>query len=594
MFAARRPLAGSESFRKQRSIPTYRDGIEAGLEPASWNPIDLVLMNLRQMDKSIMGRDTFNELKENGLVKFFRLGERAPEGWIPFNDRLSKVFAPAEITHEGETIKLAGPQLVGNYYAPEPVSTLLNNHLSPGLTGNAAFDAFRGLGNTLNQFQLGFSFFHLGFVTMDTQVSAASLAAQHLSRGEFKEAGKQLLGAAIPLVAPIRQFVQGSKMLKEYYAPGSQGAEMGAIMNKFMEGGGRAKMDQWYGGTHLGDFVQAVRRIKAGDTKAFGSALWHAVPALAEAVSYPVMNYIVPRMKMGVFADMARAEMAREGIDMTSAKARDVMGKAWDSVENRLGQLTYDNVFWNRTFKDALMAGVRSVGWNLGTVRELGGGVKDLAKLRRGELTARAAYVLGLPMVTALYGALYQHVATGQGPDEMKDYFFPKNGRMRDPGVPDRVSLPSYMRDVGAFTNRADEGPWRLAQNAAGMATGKLNPGLTTVWEMLHNEDFYGKAIRNGDDPVVKQSMDSVQHLLSSFTPFGVTQFEKQQKEGADFGQSAQSFFGVTPAPAYIAKTNEQLRAEENKRKVTMTPLGKKQREDEETFGFKRPKAKIK
>lgn len=53
--------------------------------------------------------------------------------------------------------------------------------------------------------------------------------------------------------------------------------------------------------------------------------------------------------------------------------------QAWDSIDNRFGQLVYDNLFWNKSAKDIGMVMTRSLGWNLGTVREIGGGLKDLA-----------------------------------------------------------------------------------------------------------------------------------------------------------------------------------------------------------------------
>src|SRR5262249_11949691 len=146
-----------------------------------------------------------------------------------------------------------------------------------------------------------------------------------------------------------------------------------------------------------------------------GSALYHALPALSEFVSAPIMQILVPRMKLAVFSDMARAEGPQLG---SVAEQRAVLGKAWDSVENRLGQVTYSNLFWNKTLKDVLMAGVRSVGWNLGTCRELGGGITDIrssvSAMREGRaISPRLAYALALPMVTAVYGALYQFLATG-------------------------------------------------------------------------------------------------------------------------------------------------------------------------------------
>jgi hypothetical protein len=56
------------------------------------------------------------------------------------------------------------------------------------------------------------------------------------------------------------------------------------------------------------------------------------------------------------------------------------VGRAWDSVDNRLGQLVYDNLFWHNMTKDLGLVATRSLGWNLGTIRELAGGVADYAR----------------------------------------------------------------------------------------------------------------------------------------------------------------------------------------------------------------------
>jgi hypothetical protein len=76
-----------------------------------------------------------------------------------------------------------GMRIMGEYWAPEPVAKIVNNYLSPGLRGNAIYDAYRGLGNTLNQFQLGLSAFHLGFTSMDASVSSRSAGPRvHIKR----------------------------------------------------------------------------------------------------------------------------------------------------------------------------------------------------------------------------------------------------------------------------------------------------------------------------------------------------------------------------------------------------------------------------
>jgi hypothetical protein len=114
-----------------------------------------------------------------------------------------------------------------------------------------------------------------------------------------------------------------------------------------------------------------------------------------------------------------------------------------------MGQLVYDNLFWHRTIKDIAAISTRSLGWNLGSFREILGGVKDVSseagkafKGQRPDMTSRIAYVLALPAVTATYGALIGYLA-GHKPKELKDYFFPV---VDDAG--NRVSLPSYMKDI--------------------------------------------------------------------------------------------------------------------------------------------------
>jgi hypothetical protein len=577
ILAGRKPLAGSEAFKKERSIPTFSEGIEMGLEPASWNPVELSLLKLREMDKAIAAHDISTELKDQGLMKFIGLGGEVPEGWKTFNDKMSRVFYRPE---EGP-----GPVLAGNWYVPETVGKLIDNHLSPGMADYAgkAFDVYRETGNTMNQLQLGFSAFHLGFVGMDTQTSAAALAFQKASSGNLLGAIKELPSAAIPLVGPMRTFLKGSKVLSEYYKPGSQGAATAEIVDQLMKAGGRAKMDSFYGGTQVEAFRKAIKDVGRGELGQAPAALRHAIPAIAEAVSKPVMEYLVPRMKLGVFADLAQSELQRTGATSLTEQ-RAVLGKAWDSVENRLGQMTYDNIFWHRTLKDGLMASVRSVGWNLGTMREIGGGIKDIPQsiigTAKGEgISPRTAYLIALPAVTAIYGAMYQYLATGQGPDELKDYFFPKTGRTRKDGTPDRVSLPSYMRDIAAATNRATDGPFRVIQNLGSMAKHKLHPLIGTVAEMISNEDYYGKAVIDPMDKAVGQSLDMAKQAVKGFEPFVLRSYNQQKESGADTSQAVQGFFGITPAPAYVARTDQEQVARESKMGSFQTPLEKLRRE---------------
>ncbi len=401
-YAGRRPLEGPRSFLKRRTIPTTLEGVDLGLTPVSTNPITLTLLKIREMDRYLMGQRLFQEMKDQGLVQFVRGLGRAPDGYTQIDDRVARRWQYDP--EHGGFIKR------GEYYAPDAAALILNNYLRPGLVGRyPLYDVFRGTGNLLNMVQLGFSGFHAGFVVMDTAISSIALGLQELSVGELRGAVRAGGPLALPLAGfvaggavagppgaivggvfgalaiPFRTLLQGSRVLREYYAPGSQGAEMGAILDALTKGGGRARMQRGLAfsdpesGSFAWDSLERFRQARRqGDKVAMAR---HGFPAFVEAVAWPIMEWLVPRMKLGVFADMARFELDHLPPDATEAEVRRVLGAAWDSVDNRLGQVVYDNLFWDRRFKDLLMVAFRSVGWNMGTFRELGGGaVIDLPR----------------------------------------------------------------------------------------------------------------------------------------------------------------------------------------------------------------------
>jgi hypothetical protein len=732
-FQSKRTLTGPEGFRKQRKIPTYREGIEAGLEPAEWNPVRLEQRKLDEMDRSIFGHDTWNESKDQGINKFVPLGKRGPEGWTQAPDRLATVLAPGETkvkeffdkqqmeglekfakdnginiktSHKGEAgqitgneiirrlgtpeevlaheighwidktynldawaknpslkpelealadlrasgrvsaeyqaylrsepelianlvaaymhapellkqtapnahallesliqsnaalrplasikpslqldsrnqaLRLAGPMLTGHYYMPKEVAQLFENHLSEGLGKNPAFRAFRGLGNQLNMFQLGWSAFHGVGTGLNAQFSAISQALRMASRGDFAAAARKIPGSLIPGWEQVAAIRQGLQMRREYFKPGSTNSETAESVKWLIEGGQRAKMDSFYGGGLASQWKSAFDRFRAGGlgrtTGTGAEVVMKAIPALNELVSKPILGHQVPLTKMAVMADMARYELGKLGPNVPLNVRREVLSKIADSVDNRFGELVYDNLFWKRTWKDLSLAGIRSVGWNLGTWRELGGAVKDIPAsgrgLVRGEgISNRLAYLTALTMGTGMVGAMYGYLF-GKPPQELKDYFFPQTGRTRRDGSPDRISLPTYMRDIYAVSNRADEGPFRIGENLFKMAKGKLNPAVTTLTEMLSNEDFFGAAIRNPNDSIVRQTSDTFMHLLTAFEPIASRSLRQQMGQGAGALPAASSFVGVAPAPSYITRTWEQQRAIETGRHSQMTP----------------------
>lgn len=469
-----------------------------------------------------------------------------------------------------EDVRVSGTRIMGQYWAPEPAARVVNNFLSPGLRGNAIYDAYRGLGNTLNQAQLGLSAFHLMFTTMDASVSRAALGLEYLETGlrnaDPAAALEGLKNIASTPIAPVTNIRLGARIRSAYLNPEGAPADMVALANAVKEAGGRVRMDSFYQNS------SPDRMIAAWKQGEYGKSLALSLPALFETATKPLMEYIVPMQKLGVFGDMAKKALADLPAQATLAERRAVLADVWDSVDNRMGQLVYDNLFWNKTFKDLSMASVRSVGWNIGTIRELGGGLVDIAKMGKAAvtpdeavtLTHRAAYVAALPIVVGMYGAMYQYLRTGEGPSETKDYFFPKNGTVDADGNPNRDQIASYMKDFFAYGSH----PVETVQH-------KVSPLLSAVGEMLTNKDYFGDEIRNPDDPAVKQMMQEAEFIGRQFMPFSLTNMQEESRRGADAATKFGAWFGITPAKREDIRTpaqNEMADIVAKRGKTALTP----------------------
>lgn len=561
-YYGKRPMEGGKAFLKKRTIPTTLEGIAAGLEPISFNPIDLTLLKTREMDRWIFAHRAFNEMKQAGIAKFVRALSTPPEGYRPLDDRIAQVqqIRPT-VTKAGEE---GAPELIqrGQWYAPADAARVFNNYLSPGLRGKPIYDALSATGNVLNQAQLGLSAFHLTFTTLDATISKVALGAEQISRGQVGRGTVSIAKGVTPLYAPIENFVRGNRVLREYIKPGSVGGDMAQIVDALQAGGGRVRMDQFYKNSSVEGFWRALERGN------YPGAVLRAPFALLETAAKPLMEYIVPRQKLGVFADMARMELDALGPNATRDQVRTAMAKAWDSVDNRMGQLVYDNLFWHRTVKDLGLIGTRSLGWNLGTLRELGGASVDInpyALVKRAQagqplLTHRMAYAVALPMTVALYGAFMTYLYTGKGPTELLDYFQPPTGHTTKQGDKQRVQLPTYMRDIVPTVRAATEGFQSFVDRIREQASSKVHPLWQALNDMITNRNFFGDQIRNVDDPLMQQALQEAAFIASQFIPFGWRQPPGPQ--ATTTGERVQRVIGIMPAPrTYQSGEKEYLEA---------------------------------
>lgn len=559
----KRPLTGPKSFLKQRSIPDTMTGVSIGLEPVTFNPVELDMLKWHEMDRYIAGQKIIQEMKDRGLTKFIPGGGKPPPGYTQINDPIARVFAPKnwKIVDEAGR-QVPGQKLLGHLYAPDDLARVLNNHLSPGLRGFAPYDALRLIGNTMNQVQLGLSLYHATFTAIDAVASTGALGIEQVARsgGNPVEIARGALNIARSLAeAPvggglIENIWRGSKFLKEYSKPGSTNERLAKIVDAAQKGNVRVRMDKFYGTGAVKSFANA---IKAGN---YGGALLRLPFAVLEGAAKPLMEYTVPRMKAGINSQRIGYELSKLPVNATEDQVRTVVNRVIDSTENRMGQMTYDNIFWHKTLKDLLMLGVRSVGWNLGDIRELGGGALDTIKTpyrmyknianpevgANPVMTTKMAYLMYYPFIVGSLGAMYQYLKTGEGPKELSDYFMPRTGRMNPDGSPERVMLPTYMKDIAPLAVAAGRrGAVGFTSRLGTMIQHKIHPFFNMLSQMWQNKDYYGTEIRHEGDNLVQSLKKEAAFVLKQFQPFSFSGFEK--REGGPV-EKTEAIIGIMPA----------------------------------------------
>lgn len=449
------------------------------------------------------------------------------------------------------TVSAGGMVIHGRYYAPEGVAQPINRYVATGLKGIPVYDILRSFGNSLNQVQLGLSGFHLGTTSLNAVISQFAIGVKQAARGQVVKAAKNILTAP---AAPIRNLIQGGNIARDYLRP-DQAKKYVATAKAIEQAGGRIGMGEEYIDNRIEKMLQSFA------SKKYFTGILQSIPAAIEAQAIPVLKWTVPKMKLGAFHDLAADILERgQKKGWNQEKIRSEMQKSWDSIDNRFGQVVYDNLNWNKVAKDLAFIGVRSVGWNYGTWRELGGGVRDAAAQvgaamngKGFDVTDRMAYSFALPITIAALGALYMYAHTKKWPASAKDYFYPKNGKVEDDGSDARSSLPSYMKDVFA-----------ISQHPVDTALHKVNPAIGLIAEMIENKDFYGNEIRNTDDPAIAQLGQALAHVGKSFLPFTLRNAQKRAELGQKGVESqVENFLGVTPAPRAQERTKAENLAHE-------------------------------
>lgn len=484
-----------------------------------------------------------------------------------------------EKTH---VFKQDGVTEIGKWAVQKEAATILNRYLQPGLSANpniwirGTYNGVRQLRNLALMMSHGLSGFHSINTAGDAVGSRMGLAFEKLSRGDW--AGFDDLmkapGAFVSDIALGRKIKKAGQLdLDQITDP-----HMRFILDSILRAGGSLSMDSAYRNNARVRLVDSVRAARVGNTaeklKTAGALPFNVILAAFEVASYPIMEYQVPALKLGVFSHMAE-DIHKQALEngWSETKISDELAKSWDNVENRMGQMNYDNLHWNKILKDTVVMTFRAFGWTYGSIREFGGGMWDTASipLRVGGeknlvgkaigidvgkpiMTRKMGYMLGSAVSYAVQSAIIQYLFTAMNggepeePREIKDLFFPRTGRKNADGSDERLSLPHYSKDIVAwFTS-----PAKTLQH-------KLNPTIGVALDLYQNEDYFGRQIREGGNTVTRAAQGVGYAAESMFTPFSWRNYKKYREQGDSITKAAVvGFSGIGPAPAHLTRSPAQ------------------------------------
>lgn len=557
-FSGAAPKQGSGRNLKERTIPTLSEGIARGLEPVTSDPVEMTLRYVTNMDRYVATNRIFDTARSEKAIKWFSPGNQ-PAGWTELKGRLAEKAVPirnADGVPGARGIKA---------YAPEDFARVYNNFISRGFhefpTGGKIYDKLQKTFNTMTGSELGLSAFHVRTMAQEAMVSGLAKAIGQATRGEVVKGIKSGARAATPWEAGA-QIRTGKKVQDQYLGLANHGpdfakiTDLGTKANMRVTGRERQYRDSAMGsywnsfkrgslGAEMRAAGQDIRnRPVAGTAVQFGKAY----ARLMDTVAQPVFDGMIPKLKAGAFHDMMKDWLDAHPSatpDEQQASARQI----WDSVDNRFGELVNDNIFWNKMLKQTMQLAFRAVSWDVGTLREIVGGAKDLAMTRSiqglKDLSPRAKYVIALPIIAGLSNAVSQFLHTGKAPESLDDLQAYQTGGTNKDGTPERAMSPGYMKDVYGYLH-----------DPVGEVGGKVGTPLRTLWELMTNKDWKGQPIAETSEAAQANGAlpwwaAYAQHVAEGYVPMSVKQLAQGTKTGSALGP-INTIAGEKAAPGYM------------------------------------------
>ena len=584
----KKSLSGSEAFRKGRKHPTFKDLRKAGFEMVTDNPAELMLLKLQELKKFRVANESIQEwgnrgfpifkpltetrkVMRNGVLKKEKVATRMPDGYKAVNDKLFRV----------------GPRGVqGDIILPEPIARVVETYLSPGLrqwietkpkaiasVGGPIVDAVKNYNAITNIANVAFSGFHALLESGVSMVNDVALSAKYGLAGKPVSSAKALMSSFG--WSPIRDFMKGGEIIRQYAHPGEH-PELEPLLTAMTEGGFQVRTSPL-----LRDDFSYRSRLFDRFFDEWESHTPQGVRSIPRSTRY-LFNFImqewVPRLKAAAAYRLAEFEMDKLGANATIDQQRNAMAKIIDNIDDRHGQMIPDNLMWDKTLKDIGYMSLHFLQWTFGSARAAAGGALDIARQparmllgEKPELTHRAAWLITMPFAYGMYNAIYQYMLTGKPPDDMKDLVFPKNGRVRSDGTPERDANPlsGYLRVYYNWTHQ----PMKSIEDARSNA-------LIGLWDVfIKNADMFNRQIRDPEKGIPTEAWQTIRYLLERGEPISANILLRgkplSETTRRDVGRA---FTGIRTAPVYAMRTAAQnLIIEEGGKRGSRGPIDPEQ-----------------
>jgi len=548
-----RPLEGTKSWTKEKIFEDMTTGIKLGYTPTTTNPVSLLKLLYSNGMKYITAQRLWEKMKKEGLAKFVRHDQHAPDRFTRLDDRIAKVYFPVKDR--------------GEFWVEEGAARLLNNFLGIDHFRNGKARAIGKpliyLKNFYTAVEVGYSPFHAVFESIEAIGSQLALGTRKiLNIAAHKDMNLVLDGLKDVITSPyafrsLRNI--GKEAIKYAKHPELLNQpEAKSFLQQFPDAY-RLITDGFNAGMKLS--MPEIYRLKTvqsfQDSWAnhdWAGAALKFLPGFQELIMHPLFEHYIPRLKLGLFLKEYSSLLVENHYRLEKGYiTRDELAnKAWRFVEQRMGEMNFDTLFWNRTFKTANQLTWLSVTWKLGDIGAFGEAPFEQAAEFYHAIRERRAPMLmpkftwavfGLAATQAVLATLVQLLMTGQWPNTVKDLISPRVDK-NDPDI--RIIIPTYIKDLV----HAYHSPSQFVESSLSGLFRKV----VNVW---NNKDFYGYEIYNpklnGLSGDYEKTLQIMRYMIPR--PFVLSSWQAMARSNEPMSRRMTGFFGFTKAPGYLTHT---------------------------------------